>query len=156
MESLIAEAPAYAAILAAARSQVDGREPPVLQMQVRLALALDNPSLALHYARLLRVLAPHEVHSHLLLARALASQRVPRERELQRDLEDALAQELVKDPAQVALLEETVVGSLLRDGQPDALARARELMPRLLARPGDRAALQRRHALERALAQAGR
>src|SRR5690606_26758434 len=36
MESLIAEAPAYAAILAAARSQVDGREPPVLQMQVRL------------------------------------------------------------------------------------------------------------------------
>lgn len=156
MESLVAEAPAYAAILAAARSQVDGREPPVLQMQVRLALALDNPSLALHYARLLRTLAPHQVHSYLLLARALESQRVPRERELQRDLEDALAQNLITDPAEVALLEEQLLGSLLRDGQPDALARARALMPRLLARPGDRAALQRRHALERALAQAGR
>ncbi|MFY0535795.1 hypothetical protein [Nannocystis pusilla] len=156
MESLIAEAPAYAAILAAARSQVDGREPPVLHMQVRLALALDNPSLALHYARLLRVLAPHEVHSHLLLARALESQRVPRERELQGDLEEALAQNLVTEPAQIALLEEKLLGSYLRDGQPDALARARDLLPRLLARPGDRAALQRRHALERALAQAGR
>jgi len=156
MESLIAEAPAYAAILAAARSQVDGREPPVLHMQVRLALALDNPSLALHYARLLRVLAPHEVHSHLLLARALESQRVPRERELQHLLEEALSQGLITDSAQVALLEETLLGSFLRDGQPDALARARDLLPRLLARPGDRAALQRRHALERALAKAGR
>ncbi|WP_434420056.1 hypothetical protein [Nannocystis pusilla] len=156
MESLIAEAPAYAAILAAARSQVDGREPPVLHMQVRLALALDNPSLALHYARLLRMLAPHEVHSHLLLARALESQRVPRERELQGDLEEALAQNLVTEPAQIALIEEKLLGSYLRDGQPDALARARDLLPRLLARPGDRAALQRRHALERALAQAGR
>lgn len=155
MESLIAEAPAYAAILAAARSQVDGREPPVLQMQVRLALALDDPSLALHYARLLRLLAPHEVRSYLLLARALESQRVPRERELQRDLEDARAQNLISDPAQLALLEEALMGSLLRDGQPEALARARDLLPGLLARPGDRAALQRRHALQRALSQAG-
>lgn len=155
MESLVAEAPAYAAILAAARSQVDGREAPVLQMQVRLALALDNPALALHYARLLRTLAPHDVQSYLLFARALQSQKVPRERELQRDLEEVLALGLIHDPAEVALIEETLITSLLRDGQPDALARARELMPRLLARPGDRAALQRRHALQRALGQAG-
>ncbi|HEY8375761.1 MAG TPA: hypothetical protein VIK91_04690, partial [Nannocystis sp.] len=155
MESLVAEAPAYAAILAAARSQVDGREAPVMQMQVRLALALDNPALALHYARLLRTLAPHDVQSYLLFARALQSQKVPRERELQRDLEEVLALGLIHDPAEVALIEETLITSLLRDGQPDALARARELMPRLLARPGDRAALQRRHALQRALGQAG-
>lgn len=155
MESLIAEAPTYAAILAARRSQVDGREAPVLQMQVRLALALDNPPLALHYARLLRQLAPREVQSHLLLARALESQRVPRERELQRGLEETLEAGQIEDPAEVALLEEALVGSLLRDGQPDALERARQLLPRLLARPGDRAALQRRHALGRALERAG-
>jgi len=151
MEAFIAEAPAYAAILAARRSQLDGREAPVLQMQVRLALTLDNPPLALHYARLLRQLAPREVQSHLLLARALESQRVPRERELQHNLEEALATELVTDPAEVALLEESLVGSLLRDGKPDVLARARELLPRLLTRPGDRLALQRRHALKQAL-----
>src|SRR5690606_34012172 len=101
-----------------------------------------------------RLLAPHEVRSYLLLARALESQRVPRERELQRDLEDARAQNLISDPAQLALLEEALMGSLLRDGQPEALARARDLLPGLLARPGDRAALQRRHALQRALSQA--
>lgn len=155
MEAFIAEAPAYAAILAARRSQLDGREAPVLQMQVRLALTLDNPPLALHYARLLRQLAPREVQSHLLLARALESQRVPRERELQHNLEEALATELVTDPAEVALLEESLVGSLLRDGKPDVLARARELLPRLLTRPGDRLALQRRHALKQALEVAG-
>lgn len=155
METFIREAPAYAAILAARRSQLDGREAPVLQMQVRLALTLDNPPLALHYARLLRQLAPREVQSHLLLARALESQRVPRERELQHNLEEALATELVTEPAEVALLEESLVGSLLRDGKPDALARARELLPRLLARPGDRLALQRRHALKQALDAAG-
>lgn len=156
METFIELSPPYAAILAARRSQLDGREAPVLQMQVRLALRLDNPPLALHYARLLRQLAPREVQSHLLLARALESQRVPRERELQRNLEDALADGLVADPAEVALMEEQLVGSLLRDGAPDALARARELMPRLLARPGDRLALQRRHALQQSLAAATR
>jgi hypothetical protein len=155
MESLIADAPAYAAILAAARSQVDGREPAVLQMQVRLALALDNPPLALHHARLLRQLAPSDVQGLLLLARALESQRVPRERELQRELEDAIEQQQISDPAEVALVEEALVGSLLREAQPESLARARAVLPRLLARPGDRAALQRRHALQRALEQAG-
>lgn len=155
MESLIEEAPSYAAILAAARSQVDGREPPVLQMQVRLALAQDDAGLGLHYARLLRQIAPHDVQSHLLVARALQAQRVPRERELQGALEDALARRLVQDPAELALLEEALLGSLLRDGQDAALARARELLPQLLARPGDRGALQRRHALQRALEQAG-
>ncbi len=155
MESFAAAAPAYAAILAAARSQLDGREPAVLQLQVRLALAQSDLALALHYARLLRQLAPHEAQSHLLVARALEALGPNRESELQEGLSDAIERRLIADPAEVALLEEALVGSLVRAGQPEDLTRAREILPRLLARPGDRSALQRRYALQQALDQAG-
>ncbi len=150
MESIIPVAPSYAAILAATRTQVDRQEPEVLRLQVRIALETQNPALARYHASLLRQLAPDEASSHLLLVRALRAFSVPREREIQAAIELALTRPL-GDAAEVGLLEEELVGSLLREGSPAARLRARELLPRLLGRPGDRAALQRRNTLREAV-----
>jgi hypothetical protein len=150
MESIIPAAPSYAAILAATRTQVDRQEPEVLRLQVRIALETQNPALARYHASLLRQLAPDDAVSHLLLVRALRAFAVPREREIQAAIEQALERPL-GDAAEVGLLEEELVESLLREGTPAARERARELLPRLLTRPGDRASLQRRNALREAL-----
>ncbi len=149
MESIVPVAPSYAAILAAARNQVDRREPEVVRLQVRIALESQNPALARYHATLLRQLAPEQASSHLLLVRALRAFPVPREREIQDVIDLALARPL-DDDAEVGLLEEERVASLLRDGSPESRARARELLPKLLSRPGDRAALQRRNDLREA------
>lgn len=151
MESIIPVAPAYAAILAAARNQVEAQEPEVLRLQVRIALDTDNPGLARYHAMLLRRLAPHDVRSHLLFVQALRRFDVPREREIQAALDEVLARHDIADPAELGLLEEELIGSLLREGSPEAHARARELMPGLIARPGDRYALQRRNTMRLAL-----
>ena len=147
MESIIPVAPSYAAILAAARNQVDAQEPEVLRLQVGIALATDNPSLARYHAMLLRRIAPQDVRSHLLFVQALRSFEVPREREIQAILDEALARHDIPDPAELGLLEEQLVDSLLREGSLESRARARELLPGLLTRPGDRNALQRRNAM---------
>jgi len=117
---------------------------------VRIALETQNPALARYHASLLRQLAPDQASSHLLLVRALRAFAVPREREIQAAIELALTRPL-GDAAEVGLLEEELVGSLLREGSPAAKLRARELLPRLLGRPGDRAALQRRNTLREAV-----
>jgi hypothetical protein len=153
MESLIPLDPAYAAILAAARNQVDGHEPEVLRLQARIALDMQNPALARHYTTLLRQLAPDLVTSHLLHVLALRAFRVPREREIQSVLEETLRDAKIFDLAEVALLEDALVESLLREATPESRSRARELLPRLLGRPGDRVALQRRNGYKQALAQ---
>ena len=150
MESIIPVAPTYAAILAAARNQVERQEPEVLRLQVRIALSTQNPALARYHALLLRQRAPDEASSHLLLIQSLRSFAVPREREIQAAAEQALARPVIDDPAELGLLEEELVSSLLREGAPDGRTRARELVSRLLTRPGDRAALQRRNALREA------
>ena len=150
MESIIPVAPSYAAILAATRTQVERQEPEVLRLQVRIALETQNPALARYHASLLRQLAPDDATSHLLLVRALRAFPIPREREIQAAVELALTRPL-EDAAEVGLLEEEWVESLLREGTPAAKERARELLPRLLTRPGDRAALQRRNALRQAV-----
>ena len=152
MESIIPVAPSYAAILAATRTQVDRQEPEVLRLQVRIAFATHNPALARHHALLLRQLAPAAASSHLLLIQALRSFPVPRERELQAAAELALTDLALGSPGERGLIEEELVASLLRTGSPDDRARARELLPTLLARPGDRAALQRRNTLREAAA----
>lgn len=152
MESLIPLDPAYAAILAAARNQVDGHEPEVLRLQVRIALDMQNPGLARYHTTLLRQLAPHDVTSHLLHIQALQAFRVPREREIQSVLEETLRAGLVSDPAEVGLLEDTLVESLLRDDTQGSRARARALLPTLLTRPGDRGVLQRRNDFKQRLA----
>lgn len=147
MESIIPVAPAYAAILAAARNQVDAQEPEVLRLQVRIALANDNPTLARHHAAMLRQLAPDDLRSHLLFVQALRSFKVPREREIQAALDDTLARGRFTEPGELGMLEEELVTSLLREGTSEGRARARALLPALLTRPGDRGALQRRNAL---------
>jgi hypothetical protein len=152
MESLIPLDPASAAILAAARNQVDGHEPEVLRLQVRIALDMQNPGLARYHTTLLRQLAPHDVTSHLLHIQALQAFRVPREREIQSVLEETLRAGLVSDPAEVGLLEDTLVESLLRDDTQGSRARARALLPTLLTRPGDRSVLQRRNDFKQRLA----
>lgn len=152
MQSLIPLDPAYAAILAAARNQADGHEPEVLRLQVRIALDMQNPGLARYHTTLLRQLAPDQVTSHLLHVLALRSFSVPREREIQSVLEETLRAGRIADLAEVALLEDALVESLLREHSPESLARARELLPSLLARPGDRAALQRRNTYKQQLA----
>ena len=151
MESIIPIAPAYAAILAAARNQVEAQEPEVLRLQVRIALETDNPGLARYHAMLLRRLAPQDVRSHLLFVQALRRFDVPREREIQAALDEVLARHDITDQAELGLLEEELLGSLLREGSPETRMRARELLPSLLARPGDRNALQRRNALRLAV-----
>lgn len=152
MESIIPVAPSYAAILAATRNQVDRQEPEVLRLQVRIAFATQNPTLARYHALLLRQLAPDQASSHLLLIQALRSFPAPREQELQAAADLALANPALTDARELGLIEEELVSSLLRVATPDARARARELLPTLLARPGDRAALQRRNALREAAA----
>lgn len=151
MESIIPIAPAYAAILAAARNQVEAQEPEVLRLQVRIALDTDNPGLARYHAMLLRRLAPQDVRSHLLFVQALRRFDVPREREIQAALDEVLARHDITDQAELGLIEEELIGSLLREGSPETRMRARELLPALLARPGDRNALQRRNTLRLAL-----
>jgi len=153
MESLIPVDPAYAAILAAARNQVDGYEPEVLRLQVRIALDMQNPTLARYHTTLLRQLAPSDVTSTLLHVQALRAFGVPREREIQSVLEETLREGRITDPAELALLEDALVESFLRDGTRESRARARELLPRLASRPGDRAALQRRNAYKQQLAE---
>ncbi len=150
MESIIPVAPTYAAILAAARSQVDGQEPEVLRMQVHIALISENPVLARHHARLLVQRAPEQASSYVFLVAALRSFTVPREAELQAAVEAALAHPTWFTAADRGLLEEALVASLLRTGSATTRARARALIPQLLERPGDRAALQRREALRQA------
>ena len=152
MESIIPLDPAYASILAAARNQVDGHEPEVLRLQVRIALEMQNPGLARYHTTLLRQLAPHEVTSHLLHVQTLQSFRVPREREIQSVLEETLRAGYITDPAESALLEDALVESLIREATPESRARARTMLPTLLTRPGDRGVLQRRNLYKQALA----
>lgn len=153
MESLIPLDPAYAAILAAARNQVDGHEPEVLRLQVRIALEMQNPGLARYHTTLLRQLAPHQVTSHLLHVQALQGFRVPREREIQSVLEETLRAGLVPDLAESSLLEDALIESYLRENTPESRARARDLLPALLTRPGDRGVLQRRNGFKQLLAE---
>jgi ribosomal protein S4 len=116
-----------------------------------LALETQTPGLALHHARLLRQLAPDDAHSHLLVARSLMAFRPRREREAMQALEQALARPSLRDATGLGLIEERLVAALIRAGTAEDLARARELLPRLLARPADRRARKRRQELARRL-----
>ena len=76
-----------------------------------------------------------EASPYYLFVQALRSFEVPREREVQAVLDEALARHDIPDPAELGLLEEELVNSLLREGSPEARARARELLPSLLTHP---------------------
>ena len=146
--------PAAGLELATTRSDRPSPEvAPVLEAQAGAALVAGNPALAIHYARLLALAAPAEASAHLLLARALGASQRPRREEIRRVLADALDSGLIDDPAELGLLEEALLDQLLgaaAEGDDQALRQAQELLPGLRRRPGDRAALQRRYALQEA------
>jgi hypothetical protein len=87
----------------------------------------------------------------LLVARSLMAFRPPREREAIQALEQALARPSLRDASGLGQVEERLVAALLKAGTEDDVARARELLPRLLARPADPKARKRRHELARRL-----
>jgi hypothetical protein len=144
-------APAHADAVAAARAEAAPSDPEPRRLRVMLALETQTPGLALHHARLLRQLAPDDAHSHLLVARSLMAFRPRREREAMQALEQALARPSLRDATGLGLIEERLVAALIRAGTAEDLARARELLPRLLARPADRRARKRRQELARRL-----
>ncbi|MEZ4383145.1 MAG: hypothetical protein R3A79_17590 [Nannocystaceae bacterium] len=153
VEALVAVDPPAA--LAVATARADAPTPasaPILEAQASAALYADNPALAIHYARLLARAAPDRASAHILLMKALERSRRPRGEEIRGHLREAIRGELIRDPAELGLLEEALVERLLdaaQAGDAAALAEARALLPTLRKRPGERAALQRRHALER-------
>ncbi len=155
LEATVAVDPGAGLELATTRS--DPPSPavaPALEAQVAAALVGENSALAIHYARLLVDAAPARASGHLLLARALGASQRPRQREIRQVLEAALADGLIHDPAELGLLEEALLDQLLHAasaGEARALREAQALLPKLRRRPGDRAALQRRYALERSV-----
>ncbi|MEZ4429988.1 MAG: O-antigen ligase family protein [Nannocystaceae bacterium] len=126
-----------------------------LELQVSLALAADDPALALHTARLLRAQDPTRLEGHLLVVRALRSCRPPREAEARAALEEALAGPIT-DPAALGVLEEALARALLATRAPEDRDRARALVERLRERPADRDAARRRAALRQELAAGAR
>jgi hypothetical protein len=68
-------------------------------------------------------------------------------------LEETLRAGLVPDLAESSLLEDALIESYLRENTPESRARARDLLPALLTRPGDRGVLQRRNGFKQLLAE---
>jgi hypothetical protein len=149
--SLRRVAPAHADAVAAARARAAASDPEPRRMRVMLAIQAQTPGLALHHARLLRQLAPDDPQSHLLVARSLMAFRPPREQDAIQALEQALARPSLRDARGRGQIEEKLVAALIKAGTADDVARARELLPRLLARPADRKARKRRQELARRL-----
>ena len=152
VSALVAVDPAAGLELAITRSDPPSSAvAPVLEAQVGAALVAGYPALAIHYARLLVQAVPAHANAHLLLARALGASQRPRREEIRRVLTRALDSEVIDDPAELGLLEEALLGQLIdaaAAGDAEALSQAQGLASRLRQRPGDRAALQRRYALQ--------
>jgi tetratricopeptide (TPR) repeat protein len=143
--------PAHADAVARLRSELDPTDPEPLVYRARFALALGNFALSLHHARLLRQAAPELAGSHLAVAAALAGMG-GREAEIVETLESALAEAPLADDAERGRVEEQLVRVLLSRRDAPSLARAREVAPDLVARPGSREVRQRRRELAKALA----
>ncbi len=124
---------------------------PVLRAQASAALVASNSALAIHYARLLVRAVPDRADSHLLLVKSLEVSQRPRQAEIRSHLRQVLDEGRISDEAELALLEEALIVHLLdaaATGDRQALTDANALLGRLRARPGNRTALRRRHALE--------
>lgn len=147
MAGLLVHAPAHADAVAAARSWRAPDDPRPLRHRFELALAREQPALALHHARLWRQLAPRDPHAHLAVARALQAFPEPRTRALREALELALLQVDPHDTTLRGLVEEQLLRALLRPGPPVAPERLRTLARGLRARPTDDATRLRRLAL---------
>lgn len=144
--ALVEPAPAYARALAVARARSHPEEAEPLRVQTRLALARDNPGLALHHARMWVALQPERAEAHRMRAQARLALRERDRDELGTaiaELEAAL-EAGVDDPASV---EEFLVRCLLIQGDRRALDRADAILEDLLARRAEPADHRRRSAL---------
>lgn len=140
----------HADAVARLRAELDPLDPEPLVYRSRIALRGGNPALALHHARLLRQVAPQLAASHLAVANALAAIG-GREAEIVAALEAALGDEVIADPAERGRVEERLVRVLLAIGDEASLARAREVVPDLVARPASHDIRRGRRELAKAL-----
>jgi Flp pilus assembly protein TadD len=144
--ALAAVSPEHARALARARRLSDPEDPEPLALLARLALDERNPGLALHHARLLVDLRPHEARSHRLRAQArFARGTLEQTRRAVVELEEARERGRVDDRG---VVDELLVIGLIKLEDPASLARARELMTELLAQRAEPRIRQRREALE--------
>lgn len=142
---MAALAPWHALALVRARLVGDPRSIDALRIGVDAALALDNAALALHYARVWRHVAPQQAGGYLGIVRALEGFAPVRRDQAIATLAEAAAR--VEDPGERGSIEEWWVARLLARDAPGDHALARSIVPSLLARPGTREAMRRRHAL---------
>ena len=141
-------APEHAEALAAARTRTHPSDPLPLRYRSEMARRRGRPALALHHARLYRQLAPNEALSHLTVAAAFNAFSPPRRDDAIAALEQALADDDLSDPAERALVEETLVRQLLRNDDAASRTRAVEVAEALTRRPSrNRKDRQRREQL---------
>lgn len=150
-DALLPTAPRHADALAAAHAEHAPDDPAPLYVRHRLAMDSGNPALALHLARLLRALAPEQAAAHLALAAALRAFDPPRLSEVEQILQHALQHAPLADDRARGDVEEELLRTLLDLGDEPSLARARTLIPELLARPAERETRRRRELLARQL-----
>lgn len=150
-DALVSVAPAHADALASVRYELDPEDPAPLYVRHQLALGSGRAALALHHARLLRELVPHEAPAHLAVVAALRIFDPPRLAEIQRALEFALERAPLPDTRARGAIEEELLRVLIDLGDEGSLTRARALVPELLSRPADRETRRRRELLARQL-----
>ncbi len=148
------QSPAHANAMARERSLADPDDALAQRVQVRLALSSENAALALHHARLLHAIEPTSPASILLMVDALRAFSPARERDVRDVLEAALRSGNITDVAELGVLEEALLKSLINSDDPGDHTRARELAPVLLSRPGNRHARRVRHELVNSLSTA--
>lgn len=139
----------HAEALAAAREAENPLDPVALRFRTTIELRRRRAGLALHHARLWKAVAPtdHRAHQAVVLAlRRREGKGV--EAQVQKALDEALA--AVK--ADQAWFEQQLVQSYLRDGSPQALARAEVVARRLTSRAGDPKTRRERRSLLREVA----
>ncbi len=156
--ALVEPAPEHARALGAARAAAHPEEPEPLRLLVRVALARENPGLALHHARLLVALEPESAAAIQLRALARVSHRDHQDNrnhqnqgrqdreQLARAIEEleAALEAGVDDPG---VVEEYLVHCLLWSGEPEALDRAEALARELSTRRAEAPVRRRRQVL---------
>jgi tetratricopeptide (TPR) repeat protein len=130
--ALALRSPTHARALAAARVRTHPEDPEPLRLQATLALAAENPGLALHHARLLVQLVPDDASAHLIRANArFAHNTRNHDAAAVAELEVAHARGRVSDPG---VVDELLIMALLRLSDEPSLDRAESLLDGLLAR----------------------
>jgi hypothetical protein len=144
MNALVTAAPRHADAVAAQYTALAPSDPTPMRYRFDIAYAAGNAPLALHHARMWRAIAPDAALAYRAMALAFGMHDPPRLREAAVALENGLAREELDDPA---VLEEALLGVLLRRKDPASLQRAREIGESLVKRPADRDTQRRREEL---------